>query len=219
MEEVKVMTAEEHEQKLKELCKTLSERINGKTVYPKILKLAIQQLAFEQPETMGAIMMNETAWAMAEAMQDEVIKSVEAVKAEYERKHSELLEREKSNRRETISLFNERNQLETDKRVFQQKVEKFKEQVDIFKDAYDKVCEQFAAMETPEARDRYRAYMLFKTDNQGSIKTPQNNTVFLAVLGTLLSGVEIKSGAFPGFPNKQEADDSIKKARFIRGVR
>lgn len=219
MEEVKVMTAEEREQKIKKLCETLSKRVNGKTVYPKTLKLAIQQLAFEQPEAMGAIMMNETAWAMVEAMQDEVIKSVEAVKAEYERKHKELLEREKSNRTLARQLNSQQMRLATEELKFQQDVENFKDQVNAFKDAYDKVCEQFAAMETPEARDRYRAYMLFKTDNQGSIKTPQNNTVFLAVLGTLLSGVEIKTGGFPSFPSKQEADDNIKKARFIQGVR
>lgn len=48
---------------------------------------------------------------------------------------------------------------------------------------------QIAALETPEAKDRLRMYEMFKQDVY--VQTPQNNSVYIAGLASILTGTAI----------------------------
>lgn len=51
--------------------------------------------------------------------------------------------------------------------------------------------DELGRMETPEARDRFRMYKIYRRDVEETIKSPQNNTAFIAASATLLAGVPI----------------------------
>ncbi len=46
-------------------------------------------------------------------------------------------------------------------------------------------------METAEMRDRFRAYMAYKLDFENNLKSPQNNSMFIAGAAALLTGSPI----------------------------
>lgn len=154
----------------------LKQKVKGRTTGSE-LKRALQAMLVEDPKTMG------------KALQDTVVLS--AIEDGIAAKERELKEeKHKVKRREDMVTIREGNY--ENKRAYleheQQKADAKKAAADEASEMLRKALEE---METPAARDRLRAYNLYVADMKDKIRTPQNNTLFLAGAASLLAGTPI----------------------------
>ena len=156
-EGVETMTAEEREEKIKELCKMVAERLSKERIaYPGNIKNALKSLVRDRPDFIAEMLNDTLAYEMAEAMRPEIMAEAKEMQEMYIQANRDLDVRESE-----IT-------------------------------AREKACRPLNEMETAEARDRLRAYMLYRNDMQSFTRTPQNKSIYLAVAGSLLSGSDFK---------------------------
>ena len=126
---------------------------------------------------------------MERALQDTIILSAisDGIEAEERRLRDAMHSVKRSE--EQVNLQNSRiRNMQSDLERQKQKADAAKEAAEYASEALRKALE---AMETPEARDRLRAYYLYVADMKDTIRTPQNNSMFLAGAASMLSGTTI----------------------------
>lgn len=126
---------------------------------------------------------------MEQALQDTIILAAISDGIEAEEKRLRDAMNSVKRREEQVDLQNRRiRNMQADLEREKQKADAAKEAAE---DASKALREALEAMETPEAQDRLRAYYLYVADMKDTIRTPQNNSMFLAGAASMLSGTTI----------------------------
>lgn len=206
--------------KIPEEYRPLYEKVRAKAptlkLGAKTLSDALISIALDTPQLLVEAVATELARQMTNELVEEEFREERSRLAEKERDQSErerrLANQEKNFRFGQIELMKREN-------AFKKREEELNERETTLAE-YEKRSKDLepiiTQMETSEARDRMRMYMLFRHDIENTIQTAQNNTAFIAASGAVLAGTSIPmSGEFGkmGVNDKTKQHDEPKHIR------
>lgn len=144
----------------------------------KDLKDVILRLALEQPEIVGRTFAEDVIPALVKKALENELREIERERSDLEKRRSAVSAREINADALETRLKGRENAV-----VFREK------QLNEAAGTFGKLLE---GCETPEMKDRIRAYVLFKAETEKHVTTTANATAYIAGCASILAGAEMK---------------------------
>ena len=141
------------------------------------LRDALQKMLVDDPELMAQVLKDT-------AIQTAIESGIKEEKLKQDRRQIDLNRTEQHLKEYAKGLDRYRDDYERLLEQAQREQDKLAAEKQEFWDA-------IGDMETAEMRDRYRAYMAYKLDFSNKLRSPQNNSMFIAGAAALLAGCPI----------------------------
>lgn len=157
-----------------EVYKKLREKKFNLKITGSLLRDTLQKMLTDDPALMVEVLRDTTIQAAIDA-------NTKEEKLNLERLKRDLNEKERSLTRFAKTLNDRRDDIE-------QMFDDAQKKMDTAKAEEMELQDAIGNMETAEMRDRYRAYMAYKLQFQDKLRSPQNNSMFIAGAAAVLVG-------------------------------
>ena len=201
--------------KIPEEYRPLYEKVRAKAPAVKVgakgLSDALISIAMDTPQLLVEAVATELARQMTHELTDEKFREERSKLAERDRDQDMRERRLTEQGREILS---KEHSLSSKERKLKEREEDLNKRETALNE-YEKRSKDLEPiimqMESPEARDRLRMYMLFRHDIENTIQTAQNNTAFIAASGAVLAGTSVPmSGDLSKMGKSQQQEEPVK---------